>query len=529
MVRSFFLLLVLGTGVMAVNAQSARAARVMTSSAAPRRLISGTVSVVGAGPLEGVLVSVKGGAITSGSQQDGQYYIDIPVEDSVLVFSLDGYQTQEVHLADGNDYSVVLRPGHDRAGGGYGGSTGGGRGGSTSGGRDGSTGGTAPFSAVGLWRGVFEIRQGVEVPFGFEVRAGKDGSGEAFFHNAEEWFKGGRVLVNKDSFFIELDQFDNELAFPVGAGNLTGVLRRQDRKGNPLAVRIEPGKDYRFEDKGIPAVGDISGTYDVTVSGPNGKEEKEVGIFRQQGNKLAATFLRITGDSRYLEGIVEGHDFYLSSFIGSGPSYFRGSFAGDGRLTGESVGVRGSQGFTGVLNPTAALPDAYKLTYLRPGYSRLDFSFPDVDGYTVSLADERFKNKVVIVTIGGTWCPNCIDETAFLAPWYLANRSRGIEVVSIQYERQTDSAFVRKVLGRMRDRFGIGYTQVFGGIADKQAVAASLPALNSFLAFPTTLFIDRQGRVAAIHTGFNGPATGRYYQDFIKEFNEEVNSLVKVY
>jgi hypothetical protein len=79
----------------------------------------------------------------------------------------------------------------------------------------------------------------------------------------------------------------------------------------------------------------------------------------------------------------------------------------------------------------------------------------------------------------------------------------------------------------MRARFGIQYDQLVGGIADKQAVAASLPALNTFLAFPTTLFIDRQGRVARIHTGFNGPATGRYYQDFVKEFNAEVDSLLK--
>jgi thiol-disulfide isomerase/thioredoxin len=134
---------------------------------------------------------------------------------------------------------------------------------------------------------------------------------------------------------------------------------------------------------------------------------------------------------------------------------------------------------------------------------------------------------VVIITIGGTWCPNCVDETSFLAPFYKANRARGVEVISIQYERQTDSAFVRKVLTRMRQRYDIQYDQVLGGIADKQVVAASLPALNSFLAFPTTIFIDKKGRVVKIHTGYTGPATGQYYQDFVKEFNGEVDTLVR--
>jgi len=101
-----------------------------------------------------------------------------------------------------------------------------------------------------------------------------------------------------------------------------------------------------------------------------------------------------------------------------------------------------------------------------------------------------------------------------------------VEIVSIQYERKTDTAFVRKVLTRMRDRYDIQYTQVFGGIADKQVVANSLPALNTFLAFPTTIFIDKQGKVAGIHTGYSGPATGIYYQKFQQEFNDKVDALL---
>ena len=42
----------------------------------------------------------------------------------------------------------------------------------------------------------------------------------------------------------------------------------------------------------------------------------------------------------------------------------------------------------------------------------------------VSLQDERYKGKVVIVSILGSWCPNCLDEAEFLAPWYKANKQR---------------------------------------------------------------------------------------------------------
>jgi peroxiredoxin len=386
--------------------------------------------------------------------------------------------------------------------------------------------GGAPFNALGSWRGVFHLRPDLDVPINFEIRPGHNAP-ELFFRNAGELFEGGTIRQNADSLIIPLNQFDNELAFRIQDGALTGVLRRQDGTGQPLPISATPATTWRFPDHGTPPAKDISGTYAVTFTNSNGKEEHSVGIFTQNGSRLSATFLHITGDSRYLEGVIEADSFRLSSFIGSGPSLYVGAIRPDGSLSGQSLGARGALPFTGTPDPNAKLPDAYTLTYLKEGYKSLDFSFPDLDGHAVSLKDPKYLNKVVVVTIGGTWCPNCIDETAFLAPWYLANHSRGVEVISLQYERQTDSAFVRKALTRMRQRYDIRYDQLFGGIADKQAVAASLPALNTFLAFPTTIFIDRQGRVARIHTGFTGPATGKYYDDFIREFNDEIDLLLK--
>jgi len=480
---------------------TAKAGNTTNSGAATRRrpftrTISGQVtSFDESTPLEGVLVSVRGTNWVSGSQQDGSYYIPVKEDDTVLVFSLNEFQTYEVRLTEENQYNIVLHKG---------------------------------FSPIGEWRGVFRVRPDLQVPFNFEIRKTDNGDPKIFFLNAEEKFDGGRVQQTADSLLISLDQFDNQLAFAIrGNATLSGVLRRQDGKGTPIPVTAETGQRYRFKETGTPPAGNFSGTYDITFHGENGKEEKAVGLLQQDGSKLRATFLRVTGDSRYLQGIVEGDHFYLSSFIGSGPSYYKGSFTKDGQLSGEIEGARGSQHFSGIANSAAALPDPYKLTYLKEGYHSFDFSFPDVDGKLISPKDEKYKNKVVIVTIGGTWCPNCVDEAGFLAPWYKANRSRGVEIIALQYERQTDPVFVKKVLTRQKERFGIEYDQVFAGIADKAGVAASLPALNNFLSFPTTIIIDKKGRVAEIHTGYTGPATGKYYEDFIKAFNEEIDTLLK--
>ncbi|MBE7170779.1 MAG: TlpA family protein disulfide reductase [Williamsia sp.] len=384
-----------------------------------------------------------------------------------------------------------------------------------------------PFIVKGesYWRGVFTLSNGQEVPFNFLVKS-VPGTSKIYFLNAGEEFEGGKITQAGDSLFVSFDQFDNEFALSYENNKLTGTLRRQDKKGNPISLSAVPNNKTRFPETANQPEGDMSGTYDVRFELPGGREEKAVGLFTQDGKKLKATFLKVTGDSRYLDGIVDGNQFYLSSFIGSSPVYYRGSFTKDNKISGEIVGQRSNQKFTATPDANAALPDAYSLTYIKEGYNDFNFSFPDLQGKTVSLKDEKYKNKVVVVTIGGTWCPNCIDETAFLSPWYVKNKNRGVEVISLQYERQSDPAYVTKAITAFKNRFNVQYEQLFAGIADKQQVAESLPALNTFLSFPTTIFVGKNGKVDKIHTGFTGPATGKYYDEFKKEFEEEIAKLL---
>ena len=178
-------------------------------------------------------------------------------------------------------------------------------------------------------------------------------------------------------------------------------------------------------------------------------------------------------------------------------------------------------------NPTASLPDAFQVTGLKEGNTSIDFSLPDIQGNHVSLKDASFRNKVVIVMLTGTWCPNCMDEARFMSAWFPKNRQRGVAAIAIHYERQTDTAFMHKVMERFRQRFNIEYTQLIGGTPDKKSVEATIPQLDNFQSFPTTLFIGKDGKVAKIHSGYSGPATGLHYEKQLKEFNETVDRLLK--
>ena len=453
-------------------------------------------------PLEGVEILAKPSNLVSGSQTDGIFTIPVTDKDSVLIFHFSEYETREVKIKGDNDINIQLQKKRPQQ----------------------ST--TVPADITGKWRGTFSIKPGVDIPFNFEVLPDGNGFSVALL-NAEEKFPAGSIKTVGDSIFIPFPLFDNELALVRSNDVLTGVFRRQDLRGNPIPVKAQKGVNYRFEENGSAPLKDISGNYNVSFQSGNGKEEQAVGIFRQQGNKVYATFLRITGDSRYLEGNIEDNKIQLSAFIGSSPAYYTAVVTADGSIKGESVNARGGQPFSAVPNKDAALPDAYTLTKLKEGTNNFSFSVPDADGKLVSSSDARFRGKPLIVAIGGTWCPNCIDEAGFLGPWYKQNKSRGIEIVALEYERQTDQPFVKKAFDRFRKQFGLEYPLLIGGTADKQVVVTSLPALQNFLSFPTTIFIDRNGIVQKIHTGFTGPATGSHYTEFIKEFNEEADNLLK--
>ncbi len=369
----------------------------------------------------------------------------------------------------------------------------------------------------GKWRGVFTLKDGIESPFNFEVT-----EKSVFLLNGDERFelKGYRLIG--DSVYIPIDIYDAALVGRVDKNKkLSGEFLRFGTPVSSVPFTAEAGKTHRFFETPQTANVSLAGTWDFTLG-----NNKTVGLFSQKGNKLTGTLLTTTGDYRYFEGSVKGSEFFLSAFSGSSPSLIRGKVDGNS-LTAEFVGFRGVQNITGLRNDKAALPDAYTLTSIKEN-TVLDFTFPDAfTGKPISLNDPKYKGKALIVTILGSWCPNCIDEAEFLAPWYAANKNRGVEIIGLAFERKTDTEFAKQRLQVLKDRFGIQYDILFAGIADKKYASDVLPALSEVLSFPTTIYIDKNGKVRKIHTGYTGPATGKYFEEFVKEFNKDVDELLK--
>ena len=165
------------------------------------------------------------------------------------------------------------------------------------------------------------------------------------------------------------------------------------------------------------------------------------------------------------------------------------------------------------------------MTYLKEGYDKLAFSFPNPDGQTISLSDEKYKNKVKLVQILGTWCPNCADETQFLVNYFKENPSDDLEIIGLAYEKQRKPGKAAQAVNRMKERFDIPYEILIAGTNNKTEAAETLPMLNAVISYPTLIYIDKNDKVRKIHTGFSGPATSTY-PEFVKEFNTFMKELL---
>lgn len=388
-----------------------------------------------------------------------------------------------------------------------------------------SVAGIAQPLATGTWRGVLKTEAGMQIPFNFAVKTAA-GKTRLTIINGAERLKVDGVSYSKDSVFILLP-FDSELRVKQTNGQLQGQwVRHLGDKDLAMNFSAIPNYPWRFFKKVATPRANVSGRWSATFVDKEGKKEVTVGEFKQTGPKLTGTFLTTTGDYRYLEGVISGNKLYLSTFDGNHNYLFTADIT-DNKITNGKLyaGLTSQTNWTAVRNANAKLPDAYSLTALKPGYKKIAFSFKDLNGRKVSLTDSRFKNKVVIVQILGSWCPNCMDETAYMINYYKKYHPKGVEVVGLAYERTNDFDRSKQSLLQLKNRFNIPYPLLITGYKPAES-EKSLPMLKDIIGFPTTIIIDKKGDVRKIHTGFSGPGTGKYYTEFIEEFETLTDHLL---
>jgi thiol-disulfide isomerase/thioredoxin len=382
----------------------------------------------------------------------------------------------------------------------------------------------------GIWRATLKTGSGAEIPFNFEVT---DSANQKFLDiiNGKERFRVNEISITADSVLIQMPLFDSEIRAVLKNKVLSGRwIKHYADSDEVLQFHAKFNDDWRFFKVNPETKSDISGRWSVTFNTADKKNSYvAVGEFSQENGRVLGTFLTATGDYRFLEGTVSDGNLYLSCFDGSHAYLFTGKLLNDKTIVDGKFysGLSYMETWTGKKDDAAILPDAYSLTNLKEGYDKIDFSFPGLDGKKVSISDKKFKNKIVLVQLFGSWCPNCMDETAYLTSFYKEYQQKGVEIIGLAYERSKDFERSKKNVMRLRDRFSVPYDMLITGFTnDKVEVSKSIPMLDKFMAFPTLMIIDKGGKIRKIHTGFSGPGTGTHYTEFVKEFENTIDGLL---
>jgi len=374
---------------------------------------------------------------------------------------------------------------------------------------------------IGTYRGNLIAQDNQAMPFIFEVTSDTT----LKIYNAEEVIEVDEINYKNDSIFIQLPFFRTLINAKFDGDNIQGQWIDADRD-RYVAFYAEYDVKQRFDDKATSNI-DVSGVWEMEFNN-YGDIYPSKAVLEQNGNKVTGTIRTPAGDYRFLEGVVATDTLKISTFDGAHAFLFKAHVTDSSMVGNFYSGNHSIETFVGKPNPNFELPDEYTLTFINEGYDTFNFSFPDLEGNLVSLSDERFKDKVVLVQLMGSYCPNCLDESKFYSKYYEANKDKGLEIVALAFENAKTEEKAIKGITRMKERVGINYEILIAqiGTNDKGKAQEKMPMLSKIISYPTTIYLDRTGKVRKIHTGFNGPATGEKYLSFQKEFNAFMETLL---
>ena len=132
----------------------------------------------------------------------------------------------------------------------------------------------------------------------------------------------------------------------------------------------------------------------------------------------------------------------------------------------------------------------------RPGAEALAFTLPDLQGKAVSLDD--FRGKIVLLNFWATWCGPCRIEIPLMISAYEEYRDQGLEIVAVNMREHPDRV----------TRFVSDFEMPFPVLLDQSGQIAQSYFVRGI---PTSVFLDEEGIIRAVHIGFLTESALRNY------------------
>src|SRR3954447_14288505 len=397
----------------------------------------------------------------------------------------------------------------------------------------------APVAAAspidGLWDAVI-VAGGAdrfEAPFRFEI-ATKGSDAEGFF------FEGDRKIGSTSGTFadgtlkLDYEFLNTMLELKVSGDQLIGTYANKRAGARPQDVRMRRFVPTAIADDNTP---DLAGSWEMRrnadeITAPRDTRTWHV-YLRQSGAEVSGTVLKVDGDFGTMVGHWQNGRLVLSHFAGERPNLFEATLNPDKTL---AVTLNGNAHYLVVRSSEARAkgipepPDPSRYTNVKDPTAPFQFAFPDFSGATVSSSDARFRGKVMMLAIGGSWCPNCHDEAPFLSELYKDYHAKGLEIVGLMFENDPDPKVSGVRVQSFVKRYNAQYPMLFAGTMQPspttKTIAEALPQLVNFGAYPTTIVLGKDARVRNVHAGFPSAATGAEHTRHKQEVRELIERLL---
>ena len=389
------------------------------------------------------------------------------------------------------------------------------------------------------WTGTATVAgQSVPVQLDLTPRS-KSGEVTGTFLNGAERSPSSNGMLTGEHLVLHFNSFARTLDGTISGATLTATYSGA-RLTDPIALQLHADRDGKPATVFVPAAKVSGGRQGATINGDweialpekskKGESAWTLRVAPYKGNgEIKAVILRIDGDTGGLYGRYNeaAGEYRVSRFADSGGSILSLKPQAGGSLL--VTDLRAGDHWTAVRPDVARRENLAKptlateqTTVVNPA-EPLRFSGPNLVGTTVSNTDPDFKGKVVIVAVGGSWCPNCHDEAPLLVELYNKYHGRGLEIVDLSFE-EDDQLKDPQRLRAFVTQYQIPYPVLVMGTPDQ--LNDKLPQGKNLNCWPTAFFVGRDGLMKETHAGFSGPATGTAYTDLRNETFALVEKLL---
>jgi peroxiredoxin len=381
-------------------------------------------------------------------------------------------------------------------------------------------------SITGTWEGAATVH-GQQVPVVLQI-TGDKGSLQAALVNGPENSPASSAEFSGDHLQVSFNYYARTLDATLTNGHLSGSFGTAATR-YPVDLTSRGWATARGSESGQ----NIGGEWEIAVKSAKGESAWQLRVEpAKSAGEIRAVIQRIDGDTGSLYGQWTGKDYRISHFTAAGAALYSLAPQADGTLLVSNLlrADAGDQQNLVARRPAEARAaklvgptDPTEQTRMKDPAARFAFSFPDLTGRVVSNTDPQFDGKVVIVAIGGSWCPNCHDEAPALESLYQQFHSKGLEIVNLSFEegdQLKDPTRLRAFIAK----YGLTYTVLVAGQTDQ--LNEKVPQAVNLNCWPTSFFLGRDGRVREVHAGFAGPANPQAHEALVNETTKLVEQLL---